>query len=209
MNFWVTGQIEAAERYLTLLQSNVFTPGGLVPELSFYECFSCHHSMDNLRWSRTRAGPGATPGTLRLQKDHLVMLQALTEVIAPAGLADLVAATQSLVRGGQTDAASARAAAQKLLERLHGSEGWSKRGYSATEIAAVRKTLLRYAAEDKASDFTTAEQVVLGVESMSYSLNDHDRRKAPLDALFDKVKSGVNFNPGQFADTARRVQAQF
>ena len=73
----------------------------------------------------------------------------------------------------------------------------------------MRKTLVRYAAEDKAGDFTTAEQVVLGVESLSYALNDHDRRKAPLDALFNKVKSGVDFNPGQFADAARRIQSQF
>ena len=209
MNFWVTGQIEAAERELTLLQTGVFTPGGLVPELSFYECFSCHHAMDNMRWSRNRAGPGVNPGTLRLQKQNLVTLQALTEVINPAGLPDLVALTQALVRGGQTDVPSARAASQKLLERLHGIEAWSRRAYSPAEIAAVRKTLVRYAAEDKAGDFTTAEQVVLGVESLSYAMSDHERRKASLDALFDKVKSGVNFNPGQFADAARRVQSQF
>jgi hypothetical protein len=209
MNFWVTGQIESAERYLSLLQTGVFTPGGLVPELSFYECFSCHHSMDNMRWSRNRAGPGVNPGTLRLQKQNLVMLQALSEVINPGGLADLLASTQALIRAGQTDVPAARAAAQKLLERLKSSESWSRRVYSSAEIAAVRKVLLRYAAEDKASDFSTAEQMVLGIESMSYSLNDHDRRKAALDALFDKVKSGVNFIPGQFADAARRVQPQF
>jgi len=209
MNFWVTGQIESAERYLTLLQSNVFTPGGLLPELSFYECFSCHHSMDNMRWARNRAGPGVNPGTLRLQKSNFVALQALTEVISPGTLPDLVASTQALVRAGQTDVPAARAAAQKLLERLHATEIWSRRAYSSAEIAAVRKILLRYAAEDKASDFITAEQVVLGVESLSYAMNDHDRRKAALDVLFDKVKSGVNFNPGQFADAARRIQSQF
>jgi hypothetical protein len=209
MNFWVTGQIESAERFLLLLQTAVFTPGGLVPELSFYECFSCHHPIDNMRWSRNRAGSGINPGTLRLQKANLVTLQALTEVLNPGAAPDLAASAQALVKAGQTDVASARAAAQKLLDRLRAIEPWARRAYSPAEITAVRKTLVRYAAEDRASDFITAEQIVLGVESLSYAVNDHDRRKSALDALFDKVKSGVNFNAGQFADAARRIQPQF
>jgi hypothetical protein len=40
-------------------------------------------------------------------------------------------------------------------------------------------------------------------------LNDFDRRRGALDALYDKVKSGTNFNPAQFADAAKRVQNQF
>ena len=209
MNMWVTGQIENAERLLTLLQSNLLMPSGMIPELSFYECFGCHHATDNIRWSRVRAGPGINPGTLRLQKQNLLMLQAVAEAVDPDGLADLVAGTDNLIRAGQTDAAAVRAAAQRLLERLRSDEKWSTRVYSPLEVAKVRKILVRLAAEDRASDFGAAEQIVMGVDSLSHSLNDFDRRRAPLDALYDKVKSGANFNATQFADTARRVQGEF
>ena len=209
MNLWVTGQIENAERFLTLLQSNLLMPSGMIPELSFYDCFGCHHATDNIRWSRVRAGPGINPGTLRLQKQNLLMLQAVAEAVDPDGLADLVAGTDNLIRAGQTDAAAVRAAAQRLLERLRSDEKWSTRAYSPMEVAKVRKILVRLAAEDRASDFGAAEQIVMGVDSLSHSLNDFDRRRAPLDALYDKVKSGANFNATQFADTARRVQGEF
>jgi hypothetical protein len=209
INFWITGQLENAERSVTLLQSPVFTPGGMVPELAFYDCFGCHHGTDNIRWTRSRAGPGINPGTLRLQKQNFLMLEAFAETLAPDALADLTEGTNALERAGQTDPPTLRAAAQKLLDRLRSCESWSKRTYSDADVGKLRRTLVRYAAEDRASDFGAAEQVVLGVDSLSHSLNDFDRRRGALDALYDKVKSGTNFNPAQFADAAKRVQNQF
>jgi hypothetical protein len=211
MNLWVTGQLENAERYLTLLQSPLLTASGIVPELAFYDCFGCHHPIDknSLRWSRDRAGSGINPGTLRLQRQNLLMLQAFAEVIDRDSLGELAAGTDQLVRAGQIDPATLRTAAQKLLETLRGHDAWSKRSYTEDEVGKVRKALVRYAAEDKTSDFAAAEQVVLGVESLSHSLNDYDRRKTALDALFDKVKSGSTFNSAQFAAAAQRAQSQF
>jgi hypothetical protein len=210
MNLWVTGQVEGARRFLTLLQSRRFQPGGLFPELAFYDCYGCHHSIDSLRWSSERAGPGVRPGTLRLQNYHLVMLQAVTESAgATATLTSLLSAGADLTRAGQTDAAAVNAAAAKLLEWLRGYEPTAQRAYSRAEIAAVRKTLLRYAATEKASDFGAAEQVVLGVESLSYTLGDREQHKAAIDSLYDTVKSSAAFNPQRFAQTARAIQGQF
>jgi hypothetical protein len=209
VNFWITGQLEDAERTVTLLQSPLLTPGGMIPELAFYDCFGCHHPLDNIRWTHAHAGPGIDPGTLRLQKQSFLMLEAFAEALAPDSLADLTESTNALIRAGQVDPPTLRAAAQKLLERLRGYESWSKRSYSDADIGKLRRTLVLYAAEDKTSDFAAAEQVVLGVDSLSHSLNDFDRRRAALDTLYDKVKSGTNFNPAQFAEAAKRVQNQF
>jgi hypothetical protein len=210
MNLWFTGQLENAERYLTLLQSPLLTPGGMIPELSFYDCFSCHHSKEKMRWSQSRAGPGIKPGTLRLQKHPFIILQATAEALGDGTTAtELKNGADELVRAGQMDPPTLRAAAKSLLERLHGIEPWAKRAYSPAEVAAVRKMLLRYAASDRASDFGTAEQIEMGVESLSYSLGDHDRRKAPLEALFVAVNNDSEFNAAQFAEIAKRAQEQF
>jgi hypothetical protein len=182
----------------------------LFPELAFYDCHSCHHPMDNVRWTNERAGPGIKPGTLRLQNYHLLMLQATAESSgATATVASLLDAGNALTRAGQTDAAGVNAAAAKLLEWLRGYEPTAQRAYSHAETASIRKTLVRYAANDKASDFGSAEQVVLGVESLSYTLGDHDQHKAAIDALYNAVKSATAFNPQQFAQTARGIQGQF
>jgi hypothetical protein len=210
MNLWLTGQLENAERFLTLLQGPLLMPSGMVPELAFYDCFSCHHPKDKMRWSKERAGPGIKPGTLRLQKHSLVILQAVAEALGPANVAaDLKSSTEELLRAGQSDPPTLRAAAKATLERLRTFEPWTKRSYTPAEVASVRKMLLRYAAQDKASDFGTAEQIEMGVESLSYSLGDHDKRKAPLEALFVAVNSDSEFNPAQFAEIAKRAQEQF
>jgi hypothetical protein len=209
MNLWVTGQLESAERYLELLASPLLTPGGMTPELSFYDCYSCHHSLEDQRWSRERAGPGLMPGMLRLQRQSFEMLQAVAGVIAPAGAADLQQGTDALLRAGPANPTAVQAAAARLRASLKQCEAWSTRKYSAAEIAQVRKALLRLAAEDKASDFAVAEQVVMGMESMSYTLKDYSQRKSSLDVLFDKVKSGTGFSAVQFAEAARKLQSQF
>jgi hypothetical protein len=209
MNLWVTGQIESAERYLSLLDTDLLMPAGMIPELAFYECFSCHHRTDDLRWSRTRAGPGVATGTLRLQKQNFVMLQALASVVDPARAAELEEGTNALVLAGQTDPQTLRAAARRLQTTLKSCESWSSRKYTNAEISQVRRTLLRVAAEDKASDFTIAEQLFMGVDSLSYALKDQELRKKSLDVLFEKVKSGPGFSSGQFLDAVRRVQGQF
>ena len=187
MNLWVTGQIENARRYLELLQSRLVLPDSFLPEFALYDCFSCHHPIDRdkQRWTHVRAGAGVQPGTLRLQKYHLVMLQAITEVLAPDALAQFVTATDALVQAGQANVASAQAAAQKLHAWIDSHDDWTRRQYSRDDIARIRRTVLRYAAED------------------------HDRHKPALDSLYNAVKSASGFDPTQFAGVARNVQSQF
>ena len=209
MNLWVTGQIENARRYLELLQTRLPVAGTFLPELALYDCFACHHGTDKQRWSRARAGAGIQPGTLRLQKSQLLMMQVLTEVLAPESLAELVNAGDGLTRAGQTDLAATQAAAQKLHAWIDERDGWARRQYTSEEIAKVRKTVIRYAADDKTSDFGAAEQVVMGVDSLSYAFGDHDRRKAALDALYNAVRNANSFDPKQFADVARGLLNQF
>jgi hypothetical protein len=210
MNLWLTGQLETAERDLALLQTPIFTPGGIVPELSFYDCNACHHAKEKMRWSAAHAGAGVKPGTLRLQKQALIMLQALLEALGTTDAASqLASGSDALIRAAGLDVASARAAAQKLLEQLHGLDSWTKRVYSSADVAKVRKTVLRYAAEDKASDYGTAEQVVLGVQSLSYALGDYDRHKDAFKSLFAALGTGADFNSPQFVEIAKHLEPQF
>jgi hypothetical protein len=209
-NLWLAGQIGAALGYLSLLESPLFTRPGLFPELAFYDCFGCHHSIDKPRWSAERAGPGIGPGTLRLQKQHALIIQAVADAVgdraAATALGEQVAA---LTRAGQTDAAAMRADASRLTAQLQSAQAWTRRSFSRAELTAIRKTLLAYAANDRASDFLAAEQVELGVESLSYALGDHDRHNADIDALYNSVKTNSTFDPTQFAAAARTISGRF
>jgi hypothetical protein len=210
MNLWITGQIENARRSLMLLQTDWFHSEGMMfPELAFYDCHSCHHPMDKIRWNAQRAGAGIKPGTLRLQSQNFVILQAVTAVLEPAALPDLISMTNTLIRAGQRDRATIAGAARTFLIWMSSRDALARRSYSRVEVANVRRVLINYGAADKAGDFATAEQLVLGVESLSYSLGDRDSKKAALDALYDAVKNDTNFSPQQFAAVAKNAQRSF
>jgi len=209
MNLWLTGQIESARAVLTLQQSDVFRPSGMFPELALYDCHSCHHPMDPQRATKQRAGVGMKLGGLRLQTQNLVVLEAALEAVEPNARDQLTSLSSALVKAGQSDVASVGAAAGALLEWLKGREALSRRQFSRAEVLDVRKMLLRYAATDKASDYAVAEQIVLGVESLSYSLGDRSAKKASLDKLYAAVKSGTSFNPSQFAAIAKTALDRF
>jgi hypothetical protein len=209
MNLWLTGQIESARRLLTLLQTDMFHSGGMFPELAFYDCHSCHHPMDKIRWNAQRAGAGIKPGTVRLQTQNLLILQAVTETFEPAAFSELVNLTNALTRAGQRDRATVASAAKALLDWVEKRDPLSRRQFSAADVTSMRKTLIKYGATDKAGDFAAAEQIVLGMESLSYSLGDHDKKKAALDALYKTVTNDTTFSPQEFARVAANAQRSF
>jgi len=209
MNLWLTGQIESTRRMLTLLQTDMYHSGGMFPEFAFYDCHSCHHPMDKIRWNAQRAGAGIKPGTLRLQTQNLIVLQAVTETFEPAALNELVGLTNALIRAGQANRAAVTSAAKALQDWVEKREALSRRQFSTADVTAMRKTLVKYGATDKAGDFAAAEQIVLGLESLSYSLGDHDKKKAALDPLFNAVKNDTAFSPQQFASAAAAAQRSF
>jgi hypothetical protein len=208
-NLWVTGQMESAQRMAALLQTSLFHPAGMFPELAFYDCHSCHHPMDKKREPAQASAAGLKPGSLRLQTQNVLMLQVLATVIDATAAPQLAVASGALVRAGQADTAAVNAAAGKLLGWLQTKNSWTTRAYTRTEVIAIRKALVASAAAGNASDYATAEQVVLGVESLSYSLRDRDGHKAALDVLYKSVESDSAFNPTRFAAEAKRVQGQF
>lgn len=209
MNLWITGQLETTRRYLSLLQTNMFHGGGMFPELAFYDCHSCHHPMDEIRWNAARAGAGIRPGTVRLQTQNLIVLQALADTFEPAATAQLVELTNALARAGQRDRAAVNEAAKALLTWLAPRDSFARRRYSSADVIRMRKTLARYAATDKAGDYAAAEQIVLGLESLSYTIGDRAGKKAALDALYDAVKNATSFSPQRFATVAATAQRSF
>jgi len=209
MNLWVTGQLETTRRYLSLLQTNMFHAGSMFPELAFYDCHSCHHPMDKIRWNSARAGAGNKPGTVRLQTQNLIVLQALTDTFEPAATAQLIELTNALIRAGQRDRAAVNEAAKALLNWLGPRDELARRQYSSADVIKMRKNLARYAATDKAGDYAAAEQIVLGLESLSYTIGDRGSKKAALDALYNAVKNDTTFSPQQFATAAANAQKAF
>ncbi len=208
---WLTGQLESAERQLELLASPLLAPGGMFPELAFYDCHACHHAMDDLRWSIAQAGAGVEPGTLRLQDQHLRVLTIVARQLdGEPDAAELRRATESLIASGQAGIAQTRDQAGALLQWIRArQDGWSGRTLDAVQARRIRLALLAEAARGGMSDFSDAEQVFLAVESLTFFLGDADAHRARLDALFESVEDDSRYRPGDFVRAAARARDGF
>ena len=209
-NLWLSGQLVAARNYLQLLQGKRLQDTAITPEFALYDCHSCHHSLDDLRWSEQRRKQGLIPGQLRLQDHHLLMLRAVAEVLGGGQREALAAATQALLQAGQTSYAQTREQATQLAAWLdRQGKVWLQQNYGVAQMRAIRKTLARYGEAGDLNDFSAAEQAFLGIENLSLSIGDADAQQRILDNLYDSVASDKNYEPADFRLASAAAVKQF
>jgi hypothetical protein len=210
-NLWLIGQVEAARRYLELAGQRLGTNTGIFPELALYDCHGCHHEMDDKRWTPARGGPGVSPGSPRLQDQHLVIVQAVVDVVeSAAARTEMTEASAAFIRSGQENIASVRQNSQALITWLESRKReWSTRQFDRKTIVAVRRALIQSAAGGNMSDFNSAEQVYLALESLSYTLGDRQQKTSALDRIYAEVENDASFNPSSFSRTAQNVRGEF
>jgi hypothetical protein len=210
VNLWVTGQIESAKRYLTLVNAKLFETGAAFPELALYDCQGCHHAMDDRRWSRDNVGTSIAPGTPRLQSQHFAMLEAVTSVLEPSAVAELRATVQRFVLAGQSDARGVSAAATGLAAWIAGKESaWATRQYQRMEVQEIRRQVLKAAAVGRLADYASAEQAFLAVESLTLYLGPTPGQRTALDRLFATVEKDRTYEPMRFMQTADTITREF
>lgn len=209
-NLWLSGQLAAADNYLQLLQGKVLQDTGITPEFALYDCHSCHHSMDDIRWSDQRRRQGLEPGQLRLQDHHLLMLKAVASVLQDSEREALQSAIASLLKSGQSSYSATRREAQALQSWLqeHGGQ-WLDRNFGPTEMRAIRKTLAQYGANGELNDFAAAEQAFWSIENLSLNLGDADAQAKILDDLFAIIESDKSYSPARFRAVSRTALARF
>ncbi len=189
---WRAGQVESTRRFLDLIGSELFSPP--LPDFAFYDCHSCHHPMDELRWPEVRREQGLEPGALRLQDQHMFMLRAMADVLAPDDRDALRNLHVKLLRAGQEGAQAARSVAADF-ERWLDDRTWTRAPASRDQVAAIRAAIARAGAGGLLADYAAAEQAFLGIESLSLYLGDAGRLQDQLDALFDAVQSDGDYDP--------------
>lgn len=165
---WAMGQLAFVERLLQQLEHRGLEKDGLFPELSLFDCYSCHHRMSNLRWG-ARDSTGLGPGAVRLYDANLIMLQALPfsekdkrEVRRLTR--DLHQATRQGLPAFRQAIAEYRRALPTLKQSLH------NKTFSDAEIKTILADLVRAGVDGEFRDYAAAEQAVMAVASLLSTL---------------------------------------
>jgi hypothetical protein len=95
---WAQGLVASLRAQLDLLRSPRFDGHGLFPELGFFDCHSCHHPMDDVRWTPLALHSGMPVGAVRLNDGNLVLAVALAQALDAKRGAELEQAGNALHR---------------------------------------------------------------------------------------------------------------
>ncbi len=159
-------QAVAANLNSTLLEH----PQGY-PELVLYDCHSCHHPIDDLRWQQRPSTMGLKPGAIRLNDGVFILLSALVAPLDAPLHQQISDAIRELHSASTQSLDDLRAAATVLLNL-------SKQAYASLDRVepddqvkrAMVSSLMHYGVKGEYRDYIAAEQAVMGIDVLAYSL---------------------------------------
>ena len=199
VNMWLTGLIYKARSQMQLLQGNQFKQHGLFPELAFYECQACHRAMSPSRWPIEPLSNNVQPGTVRLEDATLVVLTSVLDALGNTNSVGFKSAIKNLHLSSTKNKTAVIESAKSLMTIIDQfSNTLIEKKYSIGEKRTLRKQLLSDASNNKFRDYTSAEQIIYAVDTLSIDLKDDSKYVKQIDKLYKTLDSEDKFYPDQF-----------
>ena len=199
---WIAGQFVAAAQTLDLLASERFVGAGLFPEISLFDCHSCHHPMNDQRWQKSE---GLPPGAMRLNDGYLQLSGLILSVLEPALAERWTESVRRLHTTTLTGTQAVSSQAATMKQEVRSWLGEHARALTTDQSRALMKKLLKESASGRLRDYSSAEQVVMGVSVLVTSLQRDDELSGMLDRLYAALEDEHGFKPGRFASAAAKA----
>lgn len=200
---WLAGLLESARRTLELASSAELS-GGMLPEFSLFNCYSCHRSM---RLRRFRELPGVAPGSLRVNDSALVMLAAALDALDASRAAQLRASMAGLQRATSQGMPALREAGAALLEELAALQiELAARDIGPRERRALLGSVLAAAERGEYPDYAAAEQAAMAVTMLLAESSLADHSDPEIEALFADLRDDEQFDAGRFGRILARIR---
>jgi hypothetical protein len=204
MRTWLIGQVHHAESALEVLNSPTRSRNGNLPELSIFDCFSCHHSLTEGQWKKRSYG--GKPGQLRLNLPALVILKEVTTALnKPLGdelSTQLMAVHDAYLKDGSPEAISA-------LETLVTTKVKKLVENTSTDLPTTTRvlaSLTNYAANNPWPTFELAEQLGMGMQATIATSPELAKLYAiELKEMFGALRSAQAFKPEGFTAAAKKL----
>ena len=202
---WAVGQAVAARQQMRGLAKAMQGKAGLFPELTFFECGSCHHSYDNAQW-RAQPGVGLGPGEPQLYDANMVMLRAIAAAVAPDMAEKLTAQTRALHQATRQSTSAVASAASALADTVDGITAQLMRtplDKPTLQATLVTLTSSQHAAEY--ADFGAAEQTTMAIAAIMETLGQRPAQGS-LNRLYEATKSPTRFSSKGFTNALAQLR---
>jgi hypothetical protein len=204
---WLVGQTTHAIAALDALESPTRSKHGWGPELSLFDCYSCHHSLTEDQWKkRDYAGK---PGELKLNLPSLYILREAVMVL-DADLGAELHAKLSELRDFSSSAETKSIIiplkailADRVLPLATAAQG------DASYCKKLLKQLAHFGAHSGALTYELSEQVGMGIQALLASSPELGvKYKRNLDTIFTALKSSEAFDAAAFTNACTRLHKE-
>jgi hypothetical protein len=198
---WLFGQARQAELLVMMLKNPHLSKNGILPELSLFDCYSCHHSLSQQQWKGRSYG--GTPGQLRVNSAPLLLLHTALSGIQPEVAQEVAQQTSVLSSSYQKDGApEAVASLVTLLEQraLPAVRATKSDEQTSRKVLQSLATLGR---DSESIKFELAEQIGMGMQAaLASSAILAAKHQADLKKVFSTIESADAFSPDAFRKAA-------
>lgn len=219
---WAIGQAVAARTMVDLFVRSQRNQDNFFPELSFYDCHSCHRPISDRSDARShwRPNPGRPfgPGVPALNDANLTVLVAAAKAFAPALAAPLDAQVKAYAASTLAGADERRRAGEALSATL----SQLIRAFNAATINAERadaalRSVVDATQSERYTSYASAEQAVMAIDSLTRNAADMggaraeraQRLRGAIDAAYKTVADPNAYDADAFrqavADIAGRL----
>jgi hypothetical protein len=206
VKMWALGQAVAAQSMLSLLEDKHLHAAGLFPELSLFDCHSCHHPMSKQTW-QAKGSTGLGPGSVPLNDSSLLMLRMVMQVIDPALGERLTKTLKSLQKASNASPWETKLRAGELRKIVKTAIAVvDGHRFSPAQTVALTNALLSSGINGEYRNYIAAEQCVMGIGALIAAWNDIKPFDAAtnnmigqlMQGLYESVANDESFVPKEF-----------
>lgn len=203
---WFAGQTRQAQSILERLSSPEQSKKGLFPELSLFDCYSCHHSLSDEQWKHRSYG--GNPGRLRLNLAPLLLLQAALERVEPSISEEMNPLVATLHQDYQETGAG-NSISQLLTLTSERIARFSSHLQVTPELCdAVFGSLANFGAKVESPKFEVAEQIAMGLQAtLASSPRLAKKHERALLKIFGTLANSKAFDPARFTKACSELTA--
>ena len=208
---WAVGQAIDVVKRMDRLRDPKNAPEGVNPELVLFDCASCHHGIDQLRWVMRPSGP--SPGLLRLYDASAVLAQVIAARVAPADAVPLGEHLLALQRATTED----WSVVQREADQVHTTSNGlvpvlASHDFTRDDMKALADGVVAAAGQD--AGYSLAEQAAMALDAIIAAMRSagyvtDDSMTAINGALGDVYRvlgNGETYHPAAFAQALGSLQ---
>jgi hypothetical protein len=191
---------------LSMLEDKPLQAAGLFPELSLFDCHSCHHPMSQQTWQK-KDSTGLGPGSIPLNDSSLLMLRMVLQVVDPALGEQLTKTLKSLHTASNSSPWDTKRRAGELRKIVKTAISVIDRHrFTPKQTVALTNALLSSGIAGEYRDYIAAEQCVMGIGALIAAWNDikpfdsatSNMLGQLMQGLYESVANDESFVPKEF-----------